>query len=750
MSISTTAKGLRSSERFMLVRVEPARDATTLLASAGSGLYTYTFNAVVSKVTRNGVELTADASSPSVNDHYYHNESTGVLTVKLASAPNASTNVIIVYYYLFYTSLRPRTAYQTPTDNTTSERAWEPRLVELPTVAQTYRNAIGGVLSISSGSVSLINTDRALQAYLTDNDSFYNKAIDIWVCIDSTDEIQKIFTGRVQRVALLNERARLVVSDGLAQLNKKAFMGDTADEAIYKREASSFPDMYPGANYTPVPFIFGSSRFAYKTFTLSEGRETLHSIELGGASTGFGEVTSLDHEYCTKAICTDYSVENSDSENRVWGIARTRGNFRTIDIGNPTGGVINYRKNSVGNNSGDESYNLNPADDTTGTTTRRAWQMDYAGTPDGNLKPGDSFVWDNGLGGGNFVSRYFFMVTHVGPNYVRGYMPGLDPSSSTGTFSTANVQTNQAPALVIYDTRTGQRYFPCYDYDFTYSITTTSGGNKYMEVTFNDGFETATSGGTRNHTNMSVLHPSVHTVGFRVEQATASSATTHAVVMQTMLEAAGLAVNAASITAANSALTANASFTIPYYNQAEIGSYLEYCQDLAFSTLGYVAQNNSQEIEYVLFEAPAASTEIDTNLTEQRSVKVEVEYQDIVTEVIASNPHRPDDSDSALTFATASSNKAKYLHGFEQRKYITHLLDDITGRIDTHLALLSQRRATYEFTTATELITAELGDDLTLSSNQVLGGSGSTNLKIISMDNNATKTIVQATDLKGL
>jgi hypothetical protein len=132
------------------------------------------------------------------------------------------------------------------------------------------------------------------------------------------------------------------------------------------------------------------------------------------------------------------------------------------------------------------------------------------------------------------------------------------------------------------------------------------------------------------------------------------------------------------------------------------------------------------------------------------SQKVSVEYQDIVSELIASNPHRPDADAIAGTSVTVKSNKSKHLHGIDRRETMTHVLDDISGRLPDILTVRAAPRNTYEFATATEHLEALLGDDLTLSSQIALGGDGSVALKVIALDKDTNNVSLQASDLKDL
>ena len=124
------------SHRYALVRLRPARYVSESLSLSG-GVYQMTFPYPVARVERNGTALTEDATTPSTNDHWYYDETTQTLKVKLASAPDSSTNIVCAFYYLFYTSkAEGAEAYETPTDSATTVRPWEPRLRAEPEITQ--------------------------------------------------------------------------------------------------------------------------------------------------------------------------------------------------------------------------------------------------------------------------------------------------------------------------------------------------------------------------------------------------------------------------------------------------------------------------------------------------------------------------------------------------------------------------------------------------------------------------------------
>src|SRR5690606_27510837 len=140
----------------MLVKLTPARYISEDMADEGSGLYSIDWTFPIEKVQRNGVDLTEATSTPGTNDQWYWDGSS--LKVKLAAAPSSS-NVIVVFYNLFYTSGQYRITTADPEDPQTDEIHWEPRLEEEPAVKQSVKDIISGTLSTAITSIRLINAD---------------------------------------------------------------------------------------------------------------------------------------------------------------------------------------------------------------------------------------------------------------------------------------------------------------------------------------------------------------------------------------------------------------------------------------------------------------------------------------------------------------------------------------------------------------------------------------------------------------
>ncbi len=741
MSIATEKINPRN-ERFMLVRLTPARYIGGTLALVGSGVYTMTFAYPLARLERNGTALTK-VSTVANNDEWSHDETTGLLTVKLASAPSASINVLCAFYYLFYTTGMDRIASQTPDDVATQARNWLGLISGSPQTSESYTDSVSGVFSVTASSVMIVNTDGAFGAYLTDNDSFFRKEAAFWICLGSTAHIQSAYVGRIGGVSLDSEKVDITLEDAFINLLQPAYMGDTTLVSVFTTAVGSFPSMLLRDQGFPVRYVVGRSKLRYKTdpptqlnITVVPGPGFIHASY------------SIDYENCENAVCTSASTTISGTTNRGWGIARTSSDgFKTLNFGTVSAAFLSKTSVDVG------QYYLYQG------TNRLLLQITSTGH---NLEIGDSFSWSHASV--NAGATQYAVVMHTRdslhptqPNQIDCMVLSRSSAAAGVNVTTATFNTNQAPAIAIFNPAINRgAYYLCNGLDFSVSVTALASGNKYMSITFTNNFD---SNATSNHDTLpyhpdigstgsasSFLDPSRHIVSFRVTQTETGTPARHGTVMSSLMTRSGLTVNSASVATANTALAVDCSFTIPNFDELEYGSYLKYSQDLLASTLGYVRYNGN--VSYALLAAPAAGSTLDGDILENGQTSLDINYADIVTEIQADNPHLVGTT-TAYTLSTSSSAKARYLHGADNRITLRHVLTDITGRLPAILALRAERRANYRFRTATQLLDYSLGDDLTLSTDVVIGGTTRA-VKISTLSKGTDGVSAEATDLLGL
>lgn len=680
-----------ATERFLLLRMNPARYVLPVLNGA---VYESTLDVIINKVERNGVALTKDSSTPSVNDHWYQNETTGLLQIKLAGAPNDTTNVIVVYYYLFYTGTIFRSISEDPEDDATTIREWQPRITKYPNIIQSFDNIIAGILTISDTNIELINEDGQFQEYLSENDSFYNKEVDIWLCINSVENIQKIFTGTIKSLSASQNTVRIFVTDVFNKLKQPAYMGDTVDEVYLRRNALSFPELTPKDDNKPLPYIVG-------TYSRFDSEQVENSVTPAVPGYIIGPNTN-------EAYCTNYTPVISATTNRVWICCRIGGAVETQSFGTAEAYIDhgNFRYIRFSSLS--------------------------------NVEVGDTFKWTNA---GN---PYYALILHVGTftHSAVNYNLVID---LTNTYSLSDTVTPlKSFAARVYFNNDPVAYPLRYEQMYTVLEVSTLGGNKNIFIELNDDFESEFTPAPN------FINPTLDRIVYRTSN---SASETHAEIIEDFATQVGLSVDATSFAAADAALDVKARFQVPYFNELDFHNYLDYIQDVLKSTLGFIKVNSALEVEYYLLAAPSSTAVRDNGLMLNQGTGCRVEYQDIVTQIVAYNPHN--NSVQALERTpspseTRESTKSKYLNGLTNTDRFVHVLEEITSRIDDHINLKSLRKAVYSFSTATEDIDTELGDDIELQNKIVLGTSDTQDVKIITIDKSPGSINLEAQDLKGL
>ena len=634
------------------------------------------------------MELTNDGATPNANGEWLWTESTQTLQIYSTSAPSSSV-IFVVSYYIFATNEKLRILPEDPTTSESSSnplRAWEPRLLDSPRLKQSVKNVLDGVFSIESTTISLQNQDGELQQYLSLKDSLSDAEVDVWVCLDSANNIQRAYQGKCKSVGGDIDVVDFEVHDSFTRLNQKCLMGDTADECYFT--SSGFSSVDPKNLDRPVPYIVGP----YSRFTVSH-----EAVEF----------KSVLAENLYEAVCTSYDGEESTSLNRTWGLCRVSSDGLRV----PTIGAIN----SI---SGSEDVDL-------GFTVGEWANVEIAI--------------------GQFIKFEESGDTAYGEVYEINTSTRTISLLVTGTTRswTTSVTLTPSAAPTIKVTTSDSEFVLTWGFEYTFSETTTTGGNKYVSITFLNNFE-ALNG------NLSVLHPRTHQIFFRVAPSVVSA--NHADVVQSICESSGLTVDSTSFAASKAELSALGYFSMPQFDESDFGTYRDYLQLLLKSTLGIVYLNNDFQVAYDLLAAPSSS-DITTANDHLIGPNFSVEYQDIVTQLIAYNPHNSDQPNVGYTESSGStveSFKARYLHAVQNVDRFRHVLNDISGRLQAILDVRSSRRATYRFKTATKHLDAEIGDDMQLESSVLLGGDSSTDLKIVSLDKSLDDVEVEATDLQEL
>lgn len=701
MSIATE-KVKSSSERFSLIRLEPAR--YVLPTSVGGGVYEHAaFPFVVSRVQRNGTDLT-EVTTLANNDEYTWNETTGNIQIKLASAPNATSNVIVVFYYLFYTGSINRAIWQDPTDDTTPLRDWKARIQTYPSFYQSFNNIENGIMTIAESSIKLLNPDREFQQSLTDDDSFYNKRVEIWSVINGIENIQKIYDGTITDISLSGITVSISIVDKFNRLKQTAYMGDTEGESVFTRESGSFTNMHPSSSGRPCPYIV-SDKSAYKTAVFDVEPGVRLPIMVEG----------------TKAVCTDFSENKVVTENRVWGLCRTLNPIRTQpDITGIITSVVQQGTSGI--------YRLNLP-----SATR-------------DFYVGDTFKFTQSS------VDYYAIITAVASTYIQvATLKGSAVAPVTGLTHTPlpciAVTINGLPYEASFFI--GTSAVPLYGQDYTVSSTATSGGNNYHELTFVNDFENNfdVAFGNPFGPTVFVLDPDVHEVHFRI----VTTVQTIGRELGRIIGKAGIDRDSSFSTLEDFALlTMRPAFHIPNIDEDTYDTYLKYVQDLLSTMLCYLKIDTQGRASVAPLTLPSSTDTRDSSLILNGTASVKVDYNDIATDLIAYNPHLDSGDENAFAYTTRENNKARYLHETNNTDRFKHCAERLTDRVEDFLDLKSQRKARYVYEVTTEDIDTELGDDILLDNKIVLGTSQQKSVKITGIEKSSSRIRIEASDLLGI
>lgn len=662
----------QASDKFLLVRIEPARCLNTLLTLDSGSIYKCPFTFSLSKIEVNGVMYTEVSGTPIANQYsFIDNE----LKIFLPGAPSGSV-VIIAYYFIFYTSSQFRVVGKDPENPLVDLKEWEPRITTPPSIVQDIKNVLNGVLSISSSNLTIANNEDYFEQFISDNDSFYNKKILIWHCLDNTDNIKKIFSGKITAIKTSRTAVTFDINDDLASLLTPATMGD--DELYFTND--HFINVDSNKEGFPIRYIFGTSS-RYKT--------------IADPLTTVAEAQRLDPDFMNEAVCTDFTNDIGVTVNRDFGLCRVGAN-------------------------GFESFSFTPSAvlqlaDSTRLTGSSAQISKFT--------IGDTF-YTSGSG------EYYGRVVYV--DRVSNY---LFTTKMASFILTDTIQSNNCPSIVIKNLT--DTYYPIYKRDYVATVSTLGSGNKLLEIEFMNNFEATLS--------MPDLNPQIMVVAYKVKPK--HSDQLHATVLNEILTKAGLSVNSASIAAMNAAFAENCAFSIPFFDEPDYNEYYKYIEILLQSTLGFIYLNNSFEIQYSLFTAPDSSSEITEADIIKDSYSIDIDYSDLVTTIIAYNPHFSSSEGVPTASATTENSVAKYLHGTDKTIRFRHVLEDFTAKILDHINLRSERYAEYVFATKQLNYLSEIGNDYLLSGLGLPNQAASRAVKILSLSKSSNKTNIRASDL---
>ena len=721
-----TIKKQNATTRFSLVRLTPARFISDDLVDSGTSgttltLYTMEFPYIsIDKIEVNGTEIPR-ATAISINSpaqHYAYDEATKSLEVGLDDPPNDTDNIVIIFYNIMFTGEKYRDFHEDPLDDTTARREWQPVLTSYPETSQSIKNIREGIFTIAPTRVKLIdNRDKVnFQQYLTLNDSFNNKSFKVWQVIKTDDDevIRLAFQGNIVSLSLDGQSISIQCNDSFNRLLQPALMGDDENEAYARRSADSYPTLQPNENNNPIPYILGTRTKR----NINEGTGVILSPM--GTVTGL-EIDEISAELRAKNV--DYLESAVGNANRSFVLCRTS-----------SGGIKDLNGGTI------QSIEVTGPGNFDQTWITVSDPFAY--------EPGDQFVWTEGAT--QYNTRIDYVGTAVNPD--TSIASNLVLAGSGWNITTSST-INNSPALYVelrtevkqnVGTNVGKEFILDLrqNIDVTIQETATSGGNRTISITLPDNWESFYTG-IYGSERFDPLRDEIYFY-LRTEDGH-----THSDSLQRIVEKSGLEVEQTSFDQAFTDLSVNTIYQIPEFNEKSYKNYAFYAENLLASTLGYLLVNNDLEIEYHLLKSPAPSESRGSSLIIDKTASLSVNYKDIQTTIVGKNVHAEDTKsmDSGEASPSVASAKSRLLHGVENVTILNHVLDDISPRLQDHIDLKSNRTAIYSFSTATEDIDTEIGDDLTIDNDVVAGSDTTEDVKIISTRKSSTKTTLKGDDL---
>lgn len=695
-----------SVSRFQLLKLGTAVHVTADLVNIGSNVFHYAFG---SSINFDAVEYNGDSSIftlkaslaavTSVND-YYLDEAAGGFYVKLAGTPSG-TDHYVIFHDLLFTNGQYRSWHLDPDNSATSLRQWSPRLKSNIPVKQTQRNIVEGLITYDNTSARLDNSDNYFQQFLAEDATVSNRDFEVWETINGFENIRKIFTGKVNSCSISEHIMQIGAYESIYSLRDPAYLGFSA-----------------GYMYGPAIGLLPSTEFGghltrpKRTLFAARGPETFVDFsDIAGAT--FSTRFMIDGSQ--SAGCRAYNSIISDATNRNWYLGLCLGDIKTQSFG-AVQAVANSGSHVM---------------------------IRFASIT--NVNVGDTIRW---LEGG-FL--YYARISHVGNftfaavtyNVAAWDYTALVISLGSTVYSQKCVAVCMTGSNGINNTSLPLLY----GRDYTVSENPSTAGPTRLTLDFTANFETT------YYAAAFIIDPNMHDLKWTVSS---DGDYSHGGVIQFLLESAGLTVDAASITAANLALTDETQFSVPGVDEDSFSQISKYLSDILKSTLGYLYVKPDGSIGYSLFSAPSpsASSVIQDRIKHRKSLQIDVEYQDIVQSIIFKNPHLPGGAGAALN-PTLTDLKSTYLNKSSASSLIFQHVLKLNGsselsRQDEILAVLSRRRATYSYATSTEDIDRTIGDDVKIETDEALGDSGEADVKIIGIENTGRSTKVRALDLAGL
>jgi hypothetical protein len=722
--------------KFYLVQIT-ARKYVGLGTSIGGGLYTFSLPQTIltSEVYVNGSTAT-----------YTHTG--GVLTVTSGSNLASSANYVIIEHDLYLTGTTTRVSSSV---SGLPDAEWEPRLLEYPVFAQSMKNVVDGVFSISGSSLRIVSTDDFYSKLTGVNDSLSKAPVKVWMCIGSLENNRAVYDGQVVSLSYTSGILSLELADAFSRLLETATFG-TKEQAFNFVGNGARPHIQIEDENTPVPITFGYS----SPITVKEGWRHLDAYGSPIGPTWHVSEGSKAVRYSPQYPGVTDTI--SYSAGRITATDILRLNFGTINDA-----YAHYVTRLIP---------IDPKLATGSTTDIIIYDLFlYLFCSTLNCRIGDFIpnaagpnqhgwvcqVGNFGFGSYNLAISIPFYGTEI-----TGY--GTPPSS--GPVSVPSIPNNTIPAMTVWieggDSVSNQHF----NVPLGFDLRTTNHSTRYVPFSLSLSSYTL-EGKVINNVNFTIdpvaaklndtdsggssVNPLIgKTVKYAYRLANIDD---HGAGLKYVLDVAGMATNVASFSQASTDLDAQLSLTVPFENPRSFGSYLSIAQYITQSTLGVLQVNPARELEYKILDTPGAPEHErdETDILADSSIS-NIEFQDIAYQVKFENPQLK----SLQAFDGVSSesflqyDKEGFLHRTTRLKEIKHCL-----RYDTNVrariaGYLKEPTVEYRIATASRDLESEIGDVMSIASEIVATESSTASGIIVSTESSSAQTNIKINELRGI
>jgi hypothetical protein len=683
-----TEKEKPASERFMLIRVGIRKEITGDLVHVGGGIYRYTYTKFPGEVYRS---YPSDLSINTPSD----TKLTKVLSYPPASNEytlDESENEIFVekssglykFFTVEYLHFTGTTQKDAPRDPTTAETS-----VPWLALVSSYPSVTMSIADITAGVFSISDTEIEL----------INEGN--WIA-EYTSGSSTLYRQEVKIWLCINDSSN----------SKLIFTGETASIAISNGKVKinvldSFNKLQKKAQFQTINSkSVANVDYYYPSYTVSfrpqdDGKPFLRHLQKVGIH-DFG----LNVGTVSETSKFFNGIYGSGFQPFVGAFRRVYCGFLNANDASPT----TLKTQSIGS--------------VTSTSTSGLIRT-FNVTSHSNLYYGQNVEWVE-----SSVTYYAVIVEIVSSTQFRVF--GTSPASTSSVFTA-----RKAFALYLRSGNTTVNLIQNRDYTLS-----DSGG--FIVASLSATFES-------NFSSIFTPDPFDPNKDNFAYYAVSNEDLNHANVLKKLVEASGMVANSASFSAAASALVVNTCFTIPFMGSGDIGTYTDYASKILESTGGYLTVNDSGEIEYKFFTA--LSPTITLEKKDYSDFSALVEYQDIYSTIEATNPHfnnsqllySSSGGDTSRTIKIDESSELIYRAG--KTKYITHVLESMSGSIDRVSKLNSVRRAKYSFSVAASISDLKLGDQLRIYNDKLPNNQPYVDCMVVSKIISALSSSFEAIDL---